>query len=440
MASNSTYIAAVCNYTLVGDVLNAAVKHNLSVAEIVRQCDGICALAWGIGNPDLSGVGAYISYICQAVLTILFGPMYILFLPIKFFKSPFKEVVEQTPHPKEPVSTKYRIAFHNIDKVRAIQRQFCDTSALFSIPVAVATLVRLRQGATIFEMAFMQPLMAMQFLGSISNAIARLMSYFWFQEAGLSERRSGRRYRRYLQKIRPFIIPVFYSIIHTALFVAYQTRSTSMCSTTAALSATQDLFSACSVYNGVVPEIGDSTSGFILVVAWILVVVTVTGLSPLMVLMAARYPPWAVLAPLGLCGGVLYCMVDMHRKRETIQALVGIEYQDNEWGFGQVLAVFLWAPFIISWIDIMLKRKSNREQDERTDETPPVYGIMVENIGAFIEAMHAGVANIENEQKHEGDPEADASGVEEGSSETTTGIDEQVERYMKMTQSLMLGV
>ena len=57
------------------DLLNQAQAGRLNITTIVTSCPDICALAWGSGNPDLSGIGANVSYILQAVLTFLCGPV-----------------------------------------------------------------------------------------------------------------------------------------------------------------------------------------------------------------------------------------------------------------------------------------------------------------------------------------------------------------------------
>jgi hypothetical protein len=56
---------------------------------------------------------------------------------------------------------------------------------------------------------------------------------------------------------------------------------------------------------------------------------------------------------LGLCGGMIYYTADMERKRMIMRALAGPYFQDNEWGFGQVLAWFIWVPLLIRFFEIL---------------------------------------------------------------------------------------
>ena len=41
---------------------------------LVTTCSGVCQIVYGEGNPDISGIGAMISYGVQALVTIIFGP------------------------------------------------------------------------------------------------------------------------------------------------------------------------------------------------------------------------------------------------------------------------------------------------------------------------------------------------------------------------------
>jgi hypothetical protein len=61
------------------------------------------------------------------------------------------------------------------------------------------------------------------------------------------------------------------------------------------------------------------------------------------------FPGLGGTVSLGLCGGVLYYTLDMNRKRLVIRALAGSLYQDNDWGFGHVVTLFIWVPLLISF-------------------------------------------------------------------------------------------
>jgi hypothetical protein len=44
--------------------------------------------------------------------------------------------------------------------------------------------------------------------------------------------------------------------------------------------------------------------------------------------------------------GTLICFVQLQRTRDKMGSVTGKEFQDNVWGFGQVMAVLLWAPLL----------------------------------------------------------------------------------------------
>jgi hypothetical protein len=45
-----------------------------------------------------------------------------------------------------------------------------------------------------------------------------------------------------------------------------------------------------------------------------------------------------------MTGSVVFMMYELEVTRSDLRFIVGAEYQDDEWGFGQVIAVFLWIP------------------------------------------------------------------------------------------------
>jgi len=45
--------------------------------------------------------------------------------------------------------------------------------------------------------------------------------------------------------------------------------------------------------------------------------------------------------------GLTYCLSQLLKKRQQFGEVLGEQYQDNEWGFGQVLAVFAWIPLLL---------------------------------------------------------------------------------------------
>ena len=57
---------------------------------------------------------------------------------------------------------------------------------------------------------------------------------------------------------------------------------------------------------------------------------------------------WPMLVAMSLASaiGSLYYMVQLEHKRSVMRAVTGNSFVDDEWGFGQVVAIFLWAPVL----------------------------------------------------------------------------------------------
>ena len=132
---------STCSITSIGDLLDKGDRYLLNVTTTIATCPSICSLAWGSGNPDLSGIGVNVSYIMQAILALLCGPILAM---IYFFRRGLG-LDERTQ-----------------DRIPEILNTFVDSSAAFNIPVAIAAVVRLRQYAPFFEQYFMLFLVGMQ--------------------------------------------------------------------------------------------------------------------------------------------------------------------------------------------------------------------------------------------------------------------------------------
>jgi len=135
--ANSTCLTG----TSISDLLDKADRNLLNLTATIASCPDICTLALGQGNPDLSGIGVFISYIMQASLTILCGP--ILFLTYSALRRP-----GERDEISEPLSE--------------IIDSFIDTSIAFNIPVGIATTIRMAQSVPFFDQSFSLYLLGMQ--------------------------------------------------------------------------------------------------------------------------------------------------------------------------------------------------------------------------------------------------------------------------------------
>ena len=142
---------STCSITSVVDLLDKGDRNLLNVTTTIAACPNICSLAWGKGNPDLSGIGLNVSYIMQAIMAILCGPI----LAVIYYTHD-GSIEERT-----------------LDRLSEIHKSFVDISAGFNIPVAIAAVIRICQYAPFFEQYFLLFLVGMQ-LCSFVNVVCAL--------------------------------------------------------------------------------------------------------------------------------------------------------------------------------------------------------------------------------------------------------------------------
>jgi hypothetical protein len=133
---------ASCSFTSISDLLDKADTNLLSITTMITSCPDICSLAWGEGNPDLSGIGVNISYKVQAALTPLCGPITCLVYALRHrFKSGLSKRTET--------------------RLSEIHNCFIVTSVGFNLPVAIATVIRISEYPPIFELFYLVDLLNM---------------------------------------------------------------------------------------------------------------------------------------------------------------------------------------------------------------------------------------------------------------------------------------
>ncbi|KAF2671883.1 hypothetical protein BT63DRAFT_452387 [Microthyrium microscopicum] len=345
MASNmmATNISAICsNISTINDLLNNAQFSHQNITQTVSLCPGICSQEWGLGNPDLSGVGANISYIMQAVLTFILGAP---FCALYIF------LLEKRAAPRKL-----------LEDLETIQDAFLDINAQFSIPVAIAAIVRLHQGASLYEIAFLESLLTMQFLSVLATSLTLLARNDFIAS-----------------KKRTAVVVIYVMAEFVFLMALAGTLSTSQ----SKVEALHDLVAACKPYSPLkpgfvhitpvnVPHISAKQYFSFKTKDWkqtMKAVWTVIGLvlAAFVALCLAgailfgmvqklqeskRRMMWHAVVSIGLFAGIIYNTTQMEIKRHALRELVGMDFMDNQWGFGQVVAVFLWVPFLVQafWI------------------------------------------------------------------------------------------
>lgn len=341
-----------CSISSINDLLLQANQNHLNITTTVSLCPGICSLAWGNGNPDLSGIGANISYIFQAVLTVICGPLLCLVYELRH-RWNFDERTEK--------------------HIASLHGTFLDISAQFSIPVAIAAVIRLRQNAPFYELAFLRSLTTMQFLSLLST----------FVTVGLFDEP----HRRHRQRI--FII-VLYGLLE---FGFYMGLIGSLVTNKSSWVSISEFSEACKAYSQIFPWIKYIPSpkkinlphitakdyfnpfskkgwkfsliifGFVIagILGLILAALIVIFLLPFLyyALRGKEGARWLVI-PMSLAFtiGMLEQLARMEKTRAVMKGITGTDFQDNQWGFGQVIAIFLWMPLCIQFAYYILREFS----------------------------------------------------------------------------------
>ncbi|KZP20587.1 hypothetical protein FIBSPDRAFT_1044839 [Athelia psychrophila] len=340
----------------INDLLAQAEAGQANITTVVSTCEGICSMAWGAGNPDLSGIGLIICYVLQAVLTVLFGPLFCVF----YYHF----------HDDLADGTKTKLG----EKLEELHDTFLDTIAQFSIPVAVATVIRFHQNPPFYEIDFMHSLTTMQLLSLLATAVT----------AGIFGPSDN-----YKSTIRIIVICI-YGLFD---FGFYMGLVGGLRTSAARWEAINELGNACQAYGTLLPGFeaiqklrsllphanwhwslnvkeffeelflgftfkSETGGGARTKALFIIIALIVAALVSLAIVVGVMWLLWnifrewegiACIGPIGLMSlglsiGTLVELVRMQQTRTIMQHIAGPDFADNQWGFGQVVSLFLWVP------------------------------------------------------------------------------------------------
>ena len=238
-----------------------------------------------------------------------------------------------------------------------LQNTFLDVTACFTIPVVIAAVVRLHQSPPFFEIAFLQSLTTMQFLGLLGTALATYMAVP-------------------SNDTRRIAVITLYLVVDFSFYMAIVAF---LHTSKASWTTVHQLGSACQAYGSIVPgfvytsthklpPVGISSfkqwlnpfdrngwiiTGFILaIIAGLFVLACLLFL--LYLIFSSQHPGCYGPMSLAFAIGALYCTSQIGRKRSVMKAVTGRDFVDNQWGFGQIVAISLWAPLVIQVLWFLL--------------------------------------------------------------------------------------
>ncbi|KAI9778135.1 MAG: hypothetical protein M1839_008344 [Geoglossum umbratile] len=312
MASNFTLPADACAISSFGDAIKKAEALGINITTLALKCPETCDIAYGSGNPDLSGVGVNAAYVTFVGLAVLFAVLRI---------GSLWSLYEWTKH------------------VRAIQQTFADMAGVFAFSVGVA--IAANQQSSLYESIYLGSLCLILWC---SASLAILVSLF---RGGISD-----------ITLKILVINSLYFWGITAILLGALGYNTSHSITTAA----RQLGPSCKSYKDAGLAIGGSNIGYMppLIAMCFLLVSCSMGVLFLRYLQSRPSKVQYLLRfknsikvgfTVFLCTlsiSTIYITVDFQLKRNAMGRVAGARFQDNTWGFGQVIALFVWVPLLLA--------------------------------------------------------------------------------------------
>ncbi|PMD54129.1 uncharacterized protein K444DRAFT_667755 [Hyaloscypha bicolor E] len=407
MNSTSNITLPCSSFSSLTDLVVAATRAQINITLEVQKCPGLCLLAWGTGNPDLSGVGTNISWLFQALLTVLFCPLLRVYLQLassdKVKNTEKVEVLLQDTH-----------------------KEFLGATILIALSVLVATIVYVRHSHPIFEVTFLYYLATMQFLALLGTALSALQFCDWDVEPQAAtstdstapasgpvdgtQPAKGRR-RPNLEKQRGEVEkiwekwteqPVITTVACIIGFGLYLGCLSWIRGQSISLSFLPELASSCSTYGRIVPHIPPATSpapkinwgllhhmwthirapgNFFVCLIFVLIILCAVAAVLFLAYLAFATLVFLLVNPysnslftLAFAIGVLFFTGQMQVKRNNLKKVVGKQYTDGEWGFGQIVAIFVWMPttlrLIARWVEIAPACRRKKPSDVEKGNEP----------------------------------------------------------------------
>ncbi|KAL2815419.1 hypothetical protein BDW59DRAFT_176170 [Aspergillus cavernicola] len=312
-----------CDFDTMDDFFDYATKNGLNITVEIQNCQNLCLLTYGVGNPDLSGIGMMYAYSIQTALTILVGPVYrLLYLALA------------------PISSFIR-------DLKDIQTNFFSSNGFFVGSSAIASLVHLSQNPSTFEIAEMQ---AMAFLQV--NSI--LVTFFCLVVAQPMSRWAAR--------------VLLYIVVFVLVIVALGKSHLNSDSKTNWRLASDGCVHSSTDYSVINPVPYPSWTVAIFAVAgtiafWLQSLKEKFQADKLhKSLFKALMLFWVLLIGL-LTAGMVVGLTMMWRQRRHLRSLARDQFEDDAWGFGQIAALTIWAPIPVELLYILndlAQRKSSR--------------------------------------------------------------------------------
>ncbi|KAF2269569.1 hypothetical protein CC78DRAFT_564807 [Lojkania enalia] len=328
-----------CTILEFADVVEAVQNQNLNATEYVATCDEACLVMFGSGDPDISGPGVMIGYICQVTLTCIFGPLLpVLFWLIRFRMSNFITLLKR-------FLLKLRSTVYNIN-------------AFYAVSIIVAILVRIKQTPSILEVYFMSELMDLQISILLSLTVAtvcdRIMNDAKFKNARVLYHAAiciASIFLSYKVALPKSAFPVYYEVA-LACHEIYQIKDVSgrfqlENVDDSAFKTTWIIIGASGGAGAVISSIGVLLAKYATRIYENVEKIVRIFIPVRLRRLVSKYgwTLWSISIVLLWLPYLVLITIPLFETQYLIKQLNGDKLNDNEWSYGQTTAVLLWMPF-----------------------------------------------------------------------------------------------
>ncbi|RSM12021.1 hypothetical protein CDV31_006471 [Fusarium ambrosium] len=348
---------------------NTSLSYNTSL--LVETCDDICRLLYGVGNPDILGIGAMVSYALQGIVAMTFGPC--LLIIYMFWGETrhglFKLLLRLTipthrANAFTAVCVLISLAIRLFGKAPAFERRFCGTFAVYQLFVSGVGIA-----FYFFFHRFKDRVQSILFIALFGASVISCLAGFGVQMLH---------------------IPGAMNVLAGRTEGGAEFFS----------SPPQKIFTDCHEMKGFPwahPGEDNFASGevtglcvgsIVLLLGFVVLFIwkqkrldqankhasTSSRFSRFnLARTALLILPFLITASTG--SALVRMFMAMQKIRQDIQKYGKDEYKDNEWGFGQVMAVIVWVQYVGDLVTILIAAFTNDDEEktsqgEREDVAP----------------------------------------------------------------------
>ncbi|KAF2096272.1 hypothetical protein NA57DRAFT_79039 [Rhizodiscina lignyota] len=338
--TNSTVIQSWMNQPNASDVIVA------QVTELIGECPAVCDTVYGNGNPDMSGIGVFISFMVQAAYFVLYRPVLgIIFLLI----------------PQRHLTARAKL---NLKRVKNLSEAIHGTSIFLTFSTLVAGSVRIKQSPPEYEVIF---------LFRLSRYLFHLGQSSFIVSCSFACGPTRSRYDRWYDLLE-FINTILANYVNTAASrlppnVMLWKFVSLICAKDhhfpAPTSSNQPVMLSWPVY----PAVHITLFVALFIGGILLALFFSWNKWKIYVLVGRIFKDGTVRMMFFGAYNLLVITLTIHNAyelydiRSKMLALDPVADSDNEWSFGQVTAVLLWVPItlwmvrnllrLLPWLDIL---------------------------------------------------------------------------------------